>query len=80
MADIDGLFKEGWRIAEHVGMTEEDPSRRYDKKADKKDFIQTLLGYIYFLNEKTSPLERVVHPKINQEVVDYYERASNFGI
>jgi hypothetical protein len=80
MTNIDELFKEGWHIAEHVGMTEEDPNRRYETREDKEGFIRTLLDYIFWLNEKILPIERAIHPKINQEVVDYCRRAENVGV
>lgn len=79
MSQIDELFEEGKGIAEHVGMTEVDPSRRYETTKDKEDFIQLLLDYIYFLNKETEPVEKIVDPKINDAVVDFYRRASDLG-
>jgi hypothetical protein len=35
MSELDGLFEEGRHIAEYIGMTEEDPKRRYENRADK---------------------------------------------
>jgi hypothetical protein len=79
MSEIDELFEEGWTIAEHVGMTEVNPKKRYETAKDKEDFVRTLLDYIYWLNQDTEPVEKVVNPKINDAVVDYYRRASDFG-
>jgi len=79
MSQIDELFHEGRQIAEHVGMTEEDPNRRYEKRADKEDFIRALLDYIFWLNKKTEPIEEVLSPKISAKVVDFYRRASDLG-
>jgi len=79
MSEIDELFTEGREIAEHVGMTGEDPNRRYDKREDKEEFIRMLLDYIYWLNQKMDPTEMVLNPKVNLKVVDFYGRASDFG-
>jgi hypothetical protein len=79
MSVIDKLFNEGWEIAEHLGMTEEDPKRRYETRQDKEEFVRTLLDYIYWLNQKIEPVEKVMHSKINDRVVDYYGRASEVG-
>ncbi len=79
MSKIDELFEEGLAIAEHVGMTEVNPRRRYESTKDKEDFTRTLLDYIFWLNEETQPAEKVVNPKINDDVIDYYTQASDFG-
>ncbi len=79
MSEIDELFHEGWQIAEHVGMTEEDSKGRYENRADKEDFIRTLLDYIFWLNKKTEPTEEVLSPKITVRMVDFYCRASDLG-
>ena len=80
MSDIDELFNEGLEIAEHLGMTEEDPGRRYDTRKDKEDFIRTLLDYIFWLNQKIEPMDKVVHSRIDDHVVDYYQRATELGV
>ena len=77
MSQIDELFEKGKRIAEHVGMTDVDPSWRYKTTGDKEDFIRMLLDYIYWLNQDTEPVEKVVNAKINDDIVDYYRRASD---
>lgn len=79
MSDIDKLFDEGLEIAEHLGMTEEDPNRRYETRRDKEDFVRTLMDYIFWLNQKMEPVEKVVHSEISEHVVDFYRRASELG-
>jgi hypothetical protein len=79
MSVIEELFNEGWEIAEHVGMTEIDPNRRYETRQDKEDFIRTILDYIFWLNQDVEPVEKVLHSKINDRVVDFYRRTSELG-
>jgi hypothetical protein len=81
MSDIDRLFREAWEVAEHVGMTFEDPDRTYETTKDKEEFIGDLLDYIYWLNDDNEPVTKVVNAKINDRVVNFYRAASDqYGV
>jgi hypothetical protein len=81
MSNIDQLFQEAWEIAEHVGMTEDDPNRRYENTKDKEEFVRLLLDYIFWLNDENEPVRKIFNEKINDRVVDFYRRASDvYGI